>query len=138
MPCPRRLVACPWSLSRSRHDPGAHPRPPHHVAVGAATDAVFARLAQDGGPGLRRLVHGALPETVFRRFNGHREREGLPPWDPTAVYHLRGVPDEQIGITVDTSAVADRVRRGFLEKVARHPLAARSTRASPAPASMSP
>jgi N-acetyl-1-D-myo-inositol-2-amino-2-deoxy-alpha-D-glucopyranoside deacetylase len=88
---------------------------PDHIAVGAATDAVFGRLARDGGPGLRRLVHGALPETVFRRFNGHREAEGLPPWDPTAVYHLRGVPDELIGITVDTSAVTDRVRRAFLE-----------------------
>lgn len=36
-------------------------------------------------------------------------------WDPTAVYHLRGVPDEEVGVTVDTTAVSARVLAGLLE-----------------------
>jgi hypothetical protein len=37
------------------------------------------------------------------------------PWDPDEVYHLRGVPDEQIGISVDISSVALRVVAGLRE-----------------------
>jgi LmbE family N-acetylglucosaminyl deacetylase len=36
-------------------------------------------------------------------------------FDPTRIYHLRGVPDEQIAVTVDCSTVADRVVAGLLE-----------------------
>lgn len=88
---------------------------PDHLAVGAATDAAFRRFAGDGGPGFRRLVHGALPESVFRRWNASRVRRGQAPWDPTAVFSLRGVPDRAIGITVDVSSVADRIVAGLRE-----------------------
>jgi LmbE family N-acetylglucosaminyl deacetylase len=86
---------------------------PDHVRVGAATDAAFDRVAATPGPGLHRLVHGALPQSVFERWNATLSRKGLTPWDPAAVYHLRGVPDEQLGASVDTSAVALQVVRGL-------------------------
>ncbi|MCB9424069.1 MAG: PIG-L family deacetylase [Actinobacteria bacterium] len=86
---------------------------PDHIAVGAATDAAFHRLR--GGPGFRRLLHGAMPESVFQRWNASRVRRGERPWDPSAVYDLRGVPDEQIAMSVDVSRVADRIIAGLRE-----------------------
>ena len=87
---------------------------PDHIAIGAATDAAFHQL-RGTGPGFRRLVHGAMPESVFQRWNARRVREGLPAWDPTRVYDLRGVPDDQIGLVVDASSVADRIVAGLRE-----------------------
>jgi LmbE family N-acetylglucosaminyl deacetylase len=86
---------------------------PDHVTVGAATDAAFDRVAAQDGDGLQRLVHGAMPHSVWARWNDTRRRKGLEPWDPDAVYHLRGVPDEQIGVTVDVSSVAMHVVAGL-------------------------
>lgn len=88
---------------------------PDHVRIGAATDAAFDRVAAEDGQGLQRLVHGAMPQSVWERWNATRRRKGLEPWDPDAVYHLRGVPDEQIGVTVDVSSVAARVLAGLRE-----------------------
>jgi len=88
---------------------------PDHIAIGAATDAAFHRCRQEPGPGFRRLAHGAMPRSVFERWNESRARRGLPTWDPTATYHLRGVPDEEIGITVDVSSVVPRVVAGLRE-----------------------
>jgi LmbE family N-acetylglucosaminyl deacetylase len=88
---------------------------PDHIAVGAATDAAFARFASTGRPGFRRLVHRVLPTSVFERWQRQRLEMGLPIFDPTKVYHGRGVPDEQIDIMVDCAAVADRVVAGILE-----------------------
>lgn len=87
---------------------------PDHIAVGAATDAAFHRL-RGRGPGFRRLLHGALPQSVFDRWNSRRMRDGLPAWDPEQVYHLRPVPDAAIGMTVDVSAVAPRIVAGLRE-----------------------
>ena len=36
---------------------------PDHIAVGAATDAAFARLAGTGRPGFKRLLHRVLPQS---------------------------------------------------------------------------
>lgn len=88
---------------------------PDHVAVGAATDAAFLRLADDGGSGLRRLVHGAIKQSVIDRWNHARLAAGLPPWDPGIVFHLRGVPDDDIGVEIDTSSVAPRIRAAMRE-----------------------
>ncbi len=88
---------------------------PDHVRIGAATDAAFHRCRAESGPGLRRLVHGAMPESVFVRWNDARARRQLPTWDPDAVYHLRGVPDDVIGITVDVSSVSARIVAGLRE-----------------------
>ncbi len=88
---------------------------PDHIRIGAATDAAFHRCAAEGGGGFRRLVHGAMPQSVFDRWNASRLRQGLDPWDPAAVYQLRGVPDDLIGISVDVSSVANRIVAGLKE-----------------------
>jgi len=88
---------------------------PDHVAVGRATDAAFLRLAGDGGPGLRRLVHGAIRQSVIDRWNTARVAAGLPAWDPNRIFHLRGVPDLDIGIVIDTTVVAPRIRAAMRE-----------------------
>ena len=73
---------------------------PDHIAIGAATDEAFARLRSDGRSGFQRLVHGAVPQSVFERWNRQRAELGLFTFDPTKTYHMRGVPDDQIQITV--------------------------------------
>ena len=93
---------------------------PDHIAVGAATDSAFHRLAPLAERGFRRLCHGAVPASVFSRWNDQRASMGLFVFDPTRRYHMRGVPDEQIGITVDCRAVADRVVAGLGEHRSQH------------------
>ena len=84
---------------------------PDHIRL-AGSDRRFPRFADDGGPGFRRLVYGAIRQSVIDRWNHRRVAAGLPAWDPTLVYHLRGVPDEMIDIDIDTTAVAPLVRTG--------------------------
>lgn len=88
---------------------------PDHITIGAATDEAFARLRSDDRSGFRRLVHGAVPQSVFERWNRQRAELGLYTFDPTQVYHMRGIPDEQIRITVDCRAVAHRTVAGLRE-----------------------
>ena len=84
---------------------------PDHIAIGAATDAAFARYASTSGTAFRRLLHGAVPNSVFERWNRQRVEMGLEPFDPTQVYHMRGIPDEEIGLVVDCRSVAPQHRR---------------------------
>lgn len=88
---------------------------PDHIAIGAATDEAFHRLRGRGGSGFQRLVHGAVPQSVFERWNRQRAELGLFTFDPAQMFHMRGVPDEQIAITVDTRSVAGRVVAGLRE-----------------------
>ena len=88
---------------------------PDHIAIGAATDEAFARLRSDNRSGFRRLAHGAIPQSVFERWNRQRAELGLRTFDPAQTYHMRGIPDEQIGITVDCREVASRVVAGLRE-----------------------
>jgi N-acetyl-1-D-myo-inositol-2-amino-2-deoxy-alpha-D-glucopyranoside deacetylase len=88
---------------------------PDHIAIGAATDDAFARTCPKA-----RLVHGAVPESVFQRWNAQRKAMGLATFDPARTYHMRGVPDETIDITIDTSSVAKRVVAGLLEHRSQH------------------
>lgn len=94
---------------------------PDHIAVGAATDAAFARLCAEDGPGLQRLLHGAVRRSTWERWNRGRLLRGLRPWEPGRTYDLHPVPDEQIGIDVDVGAVAHRVVAGLMEhRTQRH------------------
>jgi LmbE family N-acetylglucosaminyl deacetylase len=93
---------------------------PDHIAIGAATDAAFARLAGDGRPGLQRLCHGSIPESVFNRWNEQRAAMELFVFEPTRMYHMRGVPDELFGITIDCRPVADRIVAGLSEHRSQH------------------
>jgi N-acetyl-1-D-myo-inositol-2-amino-2-deoxy-alpha-D-glucopyranoside deacetylase len=88
---------------------------PDHIAVGDATTEAFHRFAGDGGRGFRRLLYGAIKQSVVDRWNRERAAQGLEPWDPTQIYNLRGVPDDRIDIAIDTSSVAALVRAGMLE-----------------------
>jgi LmbE family N-acetylglucosaminyl deacetylase len=88
---------------------------PDHIAVGAATDAAFSRLARAGGPGFRRLLHHVLPQSVFDRWQQQRRDLDLPVFDPGKLYHGRGVPDEQVHLVVDCDAVSERIVAGILE-----------------------
>lgn len=88
---------------------------PDHITIGAATDEAFARLRKPGGPGFQRLAHGAVPQSVFERWNRQRRELGLYTFDPTQMYHMRGIPDEQIRITVDCRAVTSHVVAGLRE-----------------------
>ena len=88
---------------------------PDHITIGAATDEAFARLRTKGGSGFRRLAHGAVPQSVFERWNRQRAELGLFTFDPTQTYHMRGIPDEQIRITVDCREVTSRIVAGLRE-----------------------
>lgn len=85
---------------------------PDHIAVGRATDAAFAALAGNGA-GCRRLLHWGMKLSTWESINRARARAGIPPWDPTQVYHFRGIADELIDMRVDTRAVASRVVDGI-------------------------
>ena len=93
---------------------------PDHIAIGAATDAAFLRSARGSGAGFRRLLHSALPRSVFERWNAQRRALGLKVFDPTAMYHMRGVPDSQIGLTMDCRSVADRIVAGLQQHKSQH------------------
>jgi LmbE family N-acetylglucosaminyl deacetylase len=87
---------------------------PDHVAVGVATDAAFAWLAGDSSEFLR-LTHAAIPESVYGRWNRQRVELGRAPFDPTRMYHMRPVPDDDIGLSVDCRPVASRIVTGLKE-----------------------
>jgi LmbE family N-acetylglucosaminyl deacetylase len=52
---------------------------------------------------------------VFERWNHERAELGLYTFDPTQMYHMRGVPDDQIRITVDCRDVTGRIVAGLRE-----------------------
>lgn len=86
---------------------------PDHITIGAATDEAFSRLRSDDRSGFQRLVHGAVPQSVFERWNRQRADLGLSTFDPTQMYHMRGVPDEQIGIAVNCRQHARQIVAGL-------------------------
>jgi LmbE family N-acetylglucosaminyl deacetylase len=93
---------------------------PDHITVGAATDAAFMRLAPGAERGFRRLCHGVIPDSVFTRWNQQRAATNLAVFNPAEMYHMRGAPDQQIGITVDTRAVSGRIVAGLSEHRSQH------------------
>lgn len=88
---------------------------PDHITIGRVTTDAFHNLRGDGGPGFKRLLYGAIRQSVIDRWNRMRIAQGHEPWDPTRVYHLRGIPDDRFDILVDTSSVAPKVRAALLE-----------------------
>ena len=93
---------------------------PDHITIGAATDAAFLRSAAETGPAYRRLLHGAVPRSVFERWNRQRGEQGLFVWDPTQRYHMRGVPDDEIGVIVDCRGVSREIVAGLREHRSQH------------------
>ncbi|MGI9083681.1 MAG: hypothetical protein ACR2FE_00135 [Aeromicrobium sp.] len=45
---------------------------------------------------------------------------GLELFDPTLTYHMRGVPDDEIGLVIDCRDVANRTVAGLLEHRSQH------------------
>lgn len=88
---------------------------PDHITIGRAATDAFHRFVGDGGSGFKRLLYGAIRQSVVDNWSQRRIAQGLEPWDPTKVYHLRGVPDDEFDILVDTTSVAPRVRAALLE-----------------------
>lgn len=88
---------------------------PDHIAVGRATTEAFLQFAGDGGPGFRRLFHAVVPRSALEQYNQRLVERGRRPHDPTRVYDLRGVPDEQIACSVDQRDQVPLVRAAFRE-----------------------
>ena len=82
---------------------------PDHITIGEATTEAFHRLRTAGIDGFRRLIRVALPASEIEAWNAKLVASGREPFDPTELYQPRGVPDETLGLDVDTSAVAQRV-----------------------------
>jgi LmbE family N-acetylglucosaminyl deacetylase len=77
------------------------------VRTGKATDEAFAR-ARDGLGAAARLLHVATPASVVTRFDAALRAAGDPEREARSLLALRGVPDEDIAIEVDTRPVRDR------------------------------
>jgi LmbE family N-acetylglucosaminyl deacetylase len=88
---------------------------PDHITVGRAATEAFHRGRADGGGGFRRLIHNAIPVSVIAAWNEELVASGKEPFDPTRLYQPRGVPDDAIGVRVDTGAVAPRVLAAIRE-----------------------
>ncbi|MDP9329745.1 MAG: PIG-L family deacetylase [Actinomycetota bacterium] len=82
---------------------------PDHIAAGRAAAEAFHRVRGEGGDGFSRLFQTAIPQTSIDELNARLVADGKEPFDPTQIFHPRGVPDDTIGLVVDTSAVAERV-----------------------------
>lgn len=88
---------------------------PDHVAIGDAATRAFHACRADGLPGFRRLVHTAIPQSTIDAWNDELVAAGREPMDPTQLYVPRGVPDDTIGVDVDTSGVAPLVVAALAE-----------------------
>jgi len=64
---------------------------------------------------MQRLLHGGIRLSFFRRGQLRLRERGLPTWDPTKMYHLRGIPDEQFGIISDSRPVVTPVLAAIKE-----------------------
>lgn len=77
---------------------------PDHIAMCTATTEAFHLVRAEPGPGLRRLLHAGIPLAAFERSQRWSQEHGRRVWNPTQLYHLRGTPDELIGLHADVSA----------------------------------
>jgi len=88
---------------------------PDHIIVSHATIEAFHIVRQEPGPGMQRLLLNGIPLSFFRRGQLRLRELGLPAWDPTKMYHLRGIPDEQFGIISDSRPVITQVLAAIKE-----------------------
>ena len=83
-----------------------------HAFVGVATDAAVHRARADEGI-VTRLLHVAVPRSTVERFDAELRASGNPEREERSMLALRGVPDEQIAIEVDTRPVRDTKLAGI-------------------------
>ncbi len=72
-----------------------------HARAGEATDAAFARARHEEERGAR-LLHVGTPASVVERFDAELRAAGDPDREARSLLALRGVPDEDVAIAVDT------------------------------------
>jgi LmbE family N-acetylglucosaminyl deacetylase len=77
-----------------------------HVCAGEAADAAFARAHDDLGPDAR-LLHVGTPASVVDRFEAQLRGAGDPDRVARSLLAIRGVPDDQVAVEVDTRPVRD-------------------------------
>ena len=88
---------------------------PDHIIMSQATSEAFHIVRNECGPGMQRLLHGGIPLSFFERGQQWLRERGKPVWDPTKMYHLRGIADEEFGIITDTRPVAQLVLAAIKE-----------------------
>jgi LmbE family N-acetylglucosaminyl deacetylase len=76
-----------------------------HVTISQVTTEAFDRCAAEGGSGFERLLWAVLADSEIETINAWLVASGQEPWDPAQPFAPRGVPDETIGVLVDTSEV---------------------------------
>jgi LmbE family N-acetylglucosaminyl deacetylase len=76
-----------------------------HVAVGAATTEAFYRLRAEGVAGLDRLLYNVLARSTIEWLSAEIVARGGDPIDSSAPYQPGGVPDEDIGVSIDCAGV---------------------------------
>lgn len=84
-----------------------------HIAIGAAATTAFLQFAGRPGPGFRRLLHGAFPQSALDRVNARRIAAGQEPIDSTQMYQVRGVPDDDIACSIDQRSVLPQIMEAF-------------------------
>jgi LmbE family N-acetylglucosaminyl deacetylase len=96
-----------------------------HARAGEATDAAFFRAHDDGERG-PRLLHVGTPSSVVDRLDAQLRAAGDPDREARSLLALRGVPDDDVAIAVDTRPVrqaklagieAHRTQLGELERL---------------------
>jgi LmbE family N-acetylglucosaminyl deacetylase len=95
-----------------------------HIRAGEAADAAFARVRDSVADA--RLLHVGTPRSVVDRFDAQLREAGDPDREERSLLAIRGVPDEDVAIAVDTRPVRDvklagieahRTQIGELERV---------------------
>jgi LmbE family N-acetylglucosaminyl deacetylase len=95
-----------------------------HVRAGDAADAASARVRD--GVADARLLHVCTPASVVERFDAQLRASGDPDREERSLLAIRGVPDDEVAIAVDTRPVrevklagieAHRTQIGELERV---------------------
>jgi LmbE family N-acetylglucosaminyl deacetylase len=83
-----------------------------HARAGEATDAAFERIRGDGDA-VARLLHVATPTSVVERFDAVLRAAGSTDREARSLLALRGVPDEEVAIAVDTRPVRETKLSGI-------------------------
>jgi LmbE family N-acetylglucosaminyl deacetylase len=94
-----------------------------HVRAGEAADEAFGRVMEEKDG---RLLHAAIPRSSIVRFDEELRQLGDPDREARSLLAVRGVPDEDIAIAVDTRPIretklaaieAHRTQVGELERL---------------------
>jgi len=78
-----------------------------HIAVSEATTEAFHRVREEPGAGgaFLRLFYGSLPQSELDELYARWRSRGIEV-DPGAPFMPRAVPDDEIDVSVDTTAIA--------------------------------